>query len=113
MLGNRVCCDIRRRPAGRPWDLPGFCGRRIGDCLGRTVIGLDLSRPKFGRVRIETEDELTLSFFNEYCEAVAKGLMRSLDQPPLTVCLSFAPAENFGTLLALIWIVSPVCGLTP
>jgi hypothetical protein len=84
VFGNRVCCDVCRHPAGR------------------TVTGLDLSRPKLGRVRIETEDELTLSLFNEICQTIAKRLRRGLDQPPLTVCLSFAPAENFGTLLALI-----------
>lgn len=70
-------------------------------------------RPKLGRIGVEAENELTLPFFNKRCEAVAKGLMLGLDQPPLTVCLSLAPAENFGTLLAAIWIVSPVCGFTP
>lgn len=70
-------------------------------------------RPKLGRVGIEAENELTFPFLDKRCEAVAKGLNLRLDQPPLTVCLSFAPAENFGTLLAAIWIVSPVCGLTP
>lgn len=94
------------RTAGRLTGIAGFAG-------GVTVHGLDRDWPELGRVRIETENELALPSGDQISEAVAKGCCRRLDQPPLTVCLSFAPAENFGTLLALIWIFSPVCGFTP
>lgn len=101
-----------------------YCAAVVGDgprrplcCIvsvgtGRAVRGLDRARPKLGRVGIETEDELTLSFLNERSETVAErlgpewpgpvGLRLILDQPPLTVALSFAPGENLGTLLAAI-----------
>lgn len=106
------CQLSRRRPAGRPLTREGFCGRRVSNLL-RSAGCLDCRIPEFRRVRIEAENELTGPFFDKRCESVAKGLRLSLDQPPLTVCLSFAPAENFGTLLAAIWIVAPVWGLTP
>jgi hypothetical protein len=47
--------------------------------LACTVNGLDLLRPKLGRVGIEAENELTLSFLNECCKSVPKGLRRGLD----------------------------------
>ena len=77
-----------------------LCSKLVGWLAA--VHGLDRVRPKLGRVGIEAENELTLSFLNERCESVAKGLKLTLDQPPLTVALSLAPGENLGTLLAAI-----------
>jgi hypothetical protein len=88
----------------------GSLNRRLA---GDAVDGLDRRPPEPGRVGVETDDELTLSFLNERGEPVAERLRAICDQPPLTVFLSFAPAENRGTLLAAIWMRSPVWGLTP
>lgn len=133
MLVDRRDGLLKRSPAGRPEPLKagelklysytvtadrgdyraavgryrsrGSVNRRLA---GDAVNGLDRRPPESGRVGVETEDELTLSFLNERGEPVAERLRAICDQPPLTVFLSFAPAENRGTLLAAIWMRSPV-----
>lgn len=89
--------------------------RRSGTACrsGAAARGLERPGPEIGRIGVEAEDELTFPLLNERGEPVAERLSVLADQPPLTVCLSFAPAENRGTLLAAIWMRSPVCGLTP
>ena len=66
--------------------------------------------------RGRAQHDLAAALFDERDEPFGEMIPVSLplsSQAPLTVSLSSAPAKNFGTLLAAIWIRSPVCGLTP
>src|SRR5689334_14189116 len=64
-------------------------------------------RPEPGRIRVQPQDDLGLALGDARRQPVAER--RQL----LTDFLSLAPAVNFGTFDAAIWIGSPVRGWTP
>jgi hypothetical protein len=77
---------------------------------GRRTLARRTGR-KRGGIGIEAEADLAAALRDRGREPVGEGLGQA--QPPLTVDLSPAPAENFGTLPPGIVIRSPVRGFTP
>ena len=72
-------------------------------------LGPDRDRPQAGRVGVEAEDDLAAALLYERRQPIREAS----GQVPLMLFFRADPALNFGTLLAAIWILSPVCGLTP
>jgi hypothetical protein len=103
-------------------------------------LGNDRARPQGGRVGVEPEHDLAAALLDERRQAIREAGVHAFvlpegaspvdaagcqpvafrydywpgaPAPDLTAFFSDEPALNRGTLLAAIWIRSPVCGLTP
>ena len=72
-------------------------------------LGPDRDLPEIGRVGVEAEDDLAAALLYERRNSICE--MRQAVS--LMLFFRAEPALNFGTLLAAIWILSPVCGFTP
>ena len=81
----------------------------LGGIRQRRRIGPDRDPPQLGRVGVEAEDDLAAALLYERRKPISE--MRQV--VALIDFFKAEPALNFGTLLAAIWIFSPVCGFTP
>jgi hypothetical protein len=81
----------------------------LGGVLDRRRLGPDRDRPQVGRVGVEAEDDLAATLIDQRRNSICE--MRQV--VALIDFFKAEPALNFGTLLAAIWIFSPVCGFTP
>src|SRR5437763_10271055 len=102
--------DGECRPGG------GRRERKVGD--------LDCARPRAGGIGVQPQHQLRLPRHDKPSDAIAEGRAVADARGPvwargrrgqryLTAFFSPAPAVNFGTREAPMWIRSPVAGLRP
>ena len=123
VLGHRL--DRRARSAPRPRVRRTRVDRRASH---RPARQLDARGPQPGRIRVEPQHQLGLARGDLSSQPVAEPLPARCpghrfghvtaapsikSERYLTAFFSPAPAENFGTRDAAIWIRSPVAGLRP